>query len=80
MTVDLAVELAPRRKQGLRLANPVLTASGTFSNGVEYARIFDINRLGAIVSKSMTPRPRKGNPQRRIAETPAGMLNSIGSG
>ena len=55
-----------------------MTASGTFSNGLEYARIFDLGRLGAVVSKSVTPRPRKGNPQHRIAETPAGMLNSIG--
>jgi len=76
--MDLSTELAPARKQGLHLANPVLTASGTFSNGIEYARVFDINRLGAIVAKSVTPRPRRGNPQPRIAETPAGMLNSIG--
>lgn len=76
--MDLSTELAPARKQGLRLLNPVMTASGTFSNGVEYARVFDINRLGGIVAKSVTPRPRKGNPQHRIAETPAGMLNSIG--
>lgn len=76
--MDLSTELAPARKQGLHLENPVLTASGTFSNGIEYARVFDINRLGAIVAKSVTPRPRRGNPQPRIAETPAGMLNSIG--
>ncbi len=76
--MDLRVELAPRRKQGLLLSNPVMTASGTFGNGLEYTRVFDVQRLGAVVSKSMTPKPRRGNLQPRIAETPAGMLNSIG--
>jgi len=76
--VNLAVELAPRRKQGLLLGNPVMTASGTLSNGLEATRIFDINRLGAIVSKGTTLRPRDGNPQPRTAETPSGMLNTIG--
>ncbi|MGD0765054.1 MAG: dihydroorotate dehydrogenase [Dehalococcoidia bacterium] len=78
MTLNLAVELAPSRKQGLPLRNPVMTASGTFSNGLEAARIFDIQRLGAIVSKGTTLRPRSGNPQPRTAETPSGMLNTIG--
>ena len=76
--MNLAVELAPRRKQGLLLGNPVMTASGTLSNGLEATRIFDINRLGAIVSKGTTLRPRDGNPQPRTAETPSGMLNTIG--
>jgi dihydroorotate dehydrogenase (NAD+) catalytic subunit len=76
--LNLAVELAPRRKQGLLLRNPVMTASGTFSNGLEPAKIFDIQRLGAIVSKGTTLKPRAGNPQTRIAETPSGMLNTIG--
>ncbi len=76
--MNLAVELAPRRKQGLPLQNPVMTASGTLSNGLEAARIFDVNRLGAIVSKGTTLRPRAGNPQPRTAETPSGMLNTIG--
>jgi len=76
--MNLAVELAPRRKQGLLLQNPVMTASGTLSNGLEATRIFDINRLGAIVSKGTTLRPRAGNPQPRTAETPSGMLNTIG--
>jgi dihydroorotate dehydrogenase (NAD+) catalytic subunit len=76
--VNLAVELAPRRKQGLPLQNPVMTASGTLSNGLEASRIFDVNRLGAIVSKGTTLRPRAGNPQPRTAETPSGMLNTIG--
>jgi dihydroorotate dehydrogenase (NAD+) catalytic subunit len=76
--LNLAVELAPRRKTGLALANPVMTASGTFSYGLEFAKAFDVQRLGAIVSKGTTLRPRSGNPQPRTAETPAGMLNSIG--
>jgi dihydroorotate dehydrogenase (NAD+) catalytic subunit len=76
--LNLAVELAPRRKQGLPLRNPVMTASGTFSNGLEATKIFDVERLGAIVSKGTTLRPRPGNPQPRTAETPSGMLNTIG--
>jgi dihydroorotate dehydrogenase (NAD+) catalytic subunit len=55
-----------------------MTASGTLSNGLEATRIFDVNRLGAIVSKGTTLRPRDGNPQPRTAETPSGMLNTIG--
>ncbi len=55
-----------------------MVASGTFSYGVEQARLFDIQRLGAIVSKTTTLRPRAGSPVQRIDETPAGMLNSIG--
>lgn len=72
--VDLSVEVA----RGLRLRNPVLTASGTFGQGVEYAELIDVARLGAIVNKGTTPHARPGNPQYRIAETPAGILNSIG--
>lgn len=78
MAVDLSVELAPNHKTGLRLRNPVMVASGTFGYGTEYASLIDVQRLGAIVSKGITWRPRKGNLQPRIAETPAGMLNSIG--
>jgi len=78
MTVDLSVELAPVRKQELHLRNPVMTASGTFSNGLEFARRFDVDDLGALVSKGTTLRPRHGNPQPRTVETPAGMINSIG--
>ncbi len=74
----LAVELAPQGKRGLLLANPVMTASGTFGNGLEYAKVFDIQRLGAMVSKAVTLRPRPGNPLPRVWETAAGMLNSIG--
>ena len=72
--VDLEVEAA----RGLRLKNPVMTASGTFGQGVEYAELIDVSRLGAIVNKGTTPNPRPGNPQYRIAETPSGILNSIG--
>jgi dihydroorotate dehydrogenase (NAD+) catalytic subunit len=72
--VDLEVAAA----RGLRLKNPVLTASGTFGQGTEYAELIDVSRLGAIVNKGTTRRPRPGNPQYRIAETPAGILNSIG--
>ena len=72
--VDLSVEAA----RGLWLKNPVLTASGTFGQGVEYAELIDVTRLGAIVNKGTTPHARPGNPQYRLAETPAGILNSIG--
>ncbi|HEX9496766.1 MAG TPA: dihydroorotate dehydrogenase [Candidatus Limnocylindria bacterium] len=72
--VDLAVDAA----RGLRLKNPVLTASGTFGQGVEYAELIDVSRLGAIVNKGTTVLARPGNPQYRIAETPSGILNSIG--
>lgn len=72
--VDLEVEAA----RGLRLKNPVMTASGTFGQGVEYAELIDVARLGAIVNKGTTPKARPGNPQYRIAETPSGILNSIG--
>lgn len=72
--VDLEVEAA----RGLRLKNPVLTASGTFGQGVEYAELIDVSRLGAFVNKGTTRNARPGNPQYRIAETPAGILNSIG--
>lgn len=74
----LAVELAPGRKQGLRLRNPVMVASGTFGYGTEYQKVVDVQRLGAICSKGITVEPREGNPTPRIAETPAGMLNAIG--
>lgn len=75
--MDLTTDLAPQRG-GLLLRNPVLTASGTFGFGVEYAELLDIQRLGAIVCKTTTLTSRLGNPQPRIAETAAGMLNSIG--
>lgn len=63
---------------GIEMKNPVMVASGTFGWGEEYAELVDINKLGAIVTKSVTLNPREGNPPPRIVETPAGMLNSIG--
>jgi dihydroorotate dehydrogenase (NAD+) catalytic subunit len=75
---NLAVDLAPSHKTGLQLRNPVMTASGTFSWGQEFQKHFGVERLGAIVSKGVTVTPRSGNRQPRVAETPAGMLNSIG--
>jgi len=70
---DLSVELGP-----LRLNNPVLTASGTFGYGLEFEPFLDLGRLGGLVTKGLSPKPRQGNPPPRIVETPAGMLNSIG--
>ena len=62
----------------LRLKNPVMGASGTFGFGKEYEDFLDVNNIGAIVTKGVTPLPRAGNPGVRIAETPSGMLNCIG--
>jgi dihydroorotate dehydrogenase (NAD+) catalytic subunit len=73
-----SVDLAPRNARELRIANPVIAASGCFGYGAEYAGVMDVQRLGAFVSKGITPRPRSGNPMPRLAETPAGMLNAIG--
>jgi|SRR5579884_2946534 len=75
---DLSVDLAPNNPRELRLANPVIAASGCFGYGLEYSNVIDVQRLGAFVSKGITPKPRAGNPMPRIAETPAGMLNAIG--
>ena len=71
--VDLGVDLGP-----LRLRTPVVTASGCFASGREMSRFFPLSRLGAVVTKSVTPEPREGLPPPRMAETPAGMLNAIG--
>jgi dihydroorotate dehydrogenase (NAD+) catalytic subunit len=60
------------------MKNPVMPASGCFGFGKEYARFYDLNRLGAIVVKATTVEPRLGNPTPRVAETPGGMLNAIG--
>jgi dihydroorotate dehydrogenase (NAD+) catalytic subunit len=70
---DLSVTLGP-----LKLRNPVLTASGTCGYGEELAPFFDPALLGGIVTKSLSLLPREGNPPPRLAETPSGMLNSIG--
>jgi dihydroorotate dehydrogenase (NAD+) catalytic subunit len=77
-SLKLSVQMAPKNKKGLTLANPVMTASGTFGWGTEYEHLFDIQKLGAIVSKGTTLKPREGNPQPRLAETPCGVLNAIG--
>src|SRR3989337_651083 len=77
MSVNLSVEL-PGRKGSLLLANPIMTASGTFSFGLDEEHCFDVEQLGAVVTKTVTLRPRAGSPQPRTAETPAGMLNAIG--
>jgi len=76
--VNLGIDLAPENKRGLKLANPVMTASGTCGYGIEEDYPFDIQRLGAFVCKGTTLEPRQGNVQPRIAETEYGMLNSIG--
>ena len=76
--MNLSIQLAPKNSQGLLLANPVMTASGTFGYGTEYRHVFDIQKLGAIVCKGTTLEPREGNPQPRLAETTCGLLNSIG--
>ena len=75
---DLSVDLAPANPRELRLRNPVIPASGCFGYGLEYGGILDVQRLGAFVSKGVTPHARAGNPMPRITEVPAGMLNAIG--
>lgn len=70
---DLRVNIA-----GVAFKNPVITASGTFGFGQEYARLYDISKLGGISCKGTTLEPRMGNPSPRIAETPSGILNSVG--
>jgi len=62
----------------LALRNPVMTASGTFGYGEEYASFVDLNRLGAVTVKGLSLEPRAGNPPPRLAETPCGLLNAIG--
>ena len=63
---------------GIRFQNPVWTASGTFGYGQEFAHLIDLNQLGAIVVKGISPEPMEGNPAPRIYETESGMLNAIG--
>ncbi len=70
---DLTVSLA-----GIEMRNPVMVASGTFGYGEEYKELVDIKNLGAIVLKTVTLKPRQGNPPPRLVETPAGLLNAIG--
>lgn len=71
--VNLSVKIGQ-----LELKNPVLVASGTFGYGLESQDFFDVSQLGAIITKSLSLKPRIGNPPQRIVETPAGMLNAIG--
>lgn len=71
--VDLSTRLGT-----LALKNPVLTASGTFGFGLEYADFIDLSRLGGFIVKGTTLEPREGNPYPRMAETPSGMLNAVG--
>jgi len=70
---DLSVKVGP-----MTFRNPVLLASGTVGYGNEIAEFIDLNKIGGIVTKSLSLKPRKGNPPQRIVETPAGMLNAIG--
>ena len=70
---DLSVEIA-----GIKMRNPVMTASGTFGYGEEFSPYLDLESLGAIVTKGLSLVPRAGNPMPRIIETPGGMLNAIG--
>ncbi|EUJ24610.1 dihydroorotate dehydrogenase [Listeria grandensis] len=63
---------------GLSLKNPIMPASGCFGFGKEYSKFYDLNQLGAIMAKAVTPEPRYGNATPRVAETPSGMLNAIG--
>ena len=73
MGLDLSVQIGK-----IKLKNPVLVASGTFGHGKEFEPFFDLKRLGGIVTKTITVKPRLGNPPPLIVETPAGMLNAIG--
>lgn len=70
---DLSVNIG-----ALRLQNPILTASGTFGYGVEFAQLVDLNRLGGIVVKGLSIEPMAGAPEPRLCETPSGMLNAVG--
>ena len=70
---DLSLDLC-----GVKLKNPIIAASGTFGFGREYDELYDIGRLGGISVKGLSLLPRTGNPPSRIAETPSGMLNSVG--
>src|SRR5512135_3743378 len=72
-TPHLAVDIA-----GVRFKNPILTASGTFGYGLEFASLMDLNSIGGIVVKGLSMAPIKGNPPPRIYETASGMLNAIG--
>jgi len=70
---DMSVNVA-----GVAFKNPIITASGTFGFGREYAELYELSRLGGVACKGITAQPRLGNPPPRIAETPGGILNSVG--
>lgn len=70
---DMSVEIA-----GIKMRNPVMTASGTFGYGAEFVGYLDLESIGAMVSKGLSLKPKAGNPTPRIVETPGGMLNAIG--
>jgi dihydroorotate dehydrogenase (NAD+) catalytic subunit len=70
---DMSVEVA-----GIKMRNPVMTASGTFGYGAEFADYLDLESIGAMITKGLSLRPKAGNPTPRIVETPGGMLNAIG--
>jgi dihydroorotate dehydrogenase (NAD+) catalytic subunit len=73
MKPDLSVDIA-----GITLRNPVMTASGTFGYGSEFAPYLDLEQIGAMITKGLSLKPKAGNPTPRIVETPGGMLNAIG--
>ena len=73
MKIDLTTKIA-----GLTFKNPVTVASGTFGTKDEFAQFFSYEKLGAVITKTVTRKPREGNPMPRICETPSGMLNSTG--
>jgi dihydroorotate dehydrogenase (NAD+) catalytic subunit len=78
LVVSLAVDLAPGNPRELRLANPIIAASGCLGYGTEDANVVDTSRLGAFVAKTVTLRSRTGNPLPRLTETPAGVLAAVG--
>src|SRR5208337_1999736 len=71
--VDLRVQVG-----ALRLSNPIITASGTFGYGLEFAHLVDLNQLGGLVTKGISLEPIEGAPAPRLCETPSGMLNAVG--
>ena len=70
---NLAVEIC-----GIELKNPIIAASGTFGFGLDFSQYIDLEKIGAITMTGITLEPRDGNPPPRIAETPSGILNSVG--
>jgi dihydroorotate dehydrogenase (NAD+) catalytic subunit len=73
IVTDLSIDLG-----ALKLKNPVLAASGTFGYAVEFSGVMDVGKLGGVVTKGLSLKPRRGNPPPRVCETPSGMLNAIG--